>query len=168
MYLRQSRAEEAEAIYQLVRDNPYIAEFQYWARKSSLEKIAQGVEERMAAIRAGTSMQYRLIVPASVKYGGIVGTLTAYDYDDDRKLAKIGYYQAESAQGKGYMRDAVTELIKTMKSVWGVTTIEFDIEDSNERSHNLSRKLGAVSTDVFVDCDCQGTMIPNRVWRLVV
>lgn len=167
-YMRLSRESDAEAVFRLVTDNPYIGQYQYWARDDTLEKTQEGVRERMAAIKAGTSIQYKIIVPAETDYDGIVGTLTAYDYDKDLGMTKIGYYQAESAQGKGRMITSVAKLIGVMKSAWGLRTVEFDIEDGNERSERLVQKLGAVRTEDFKDYDCDGRMIPNRIWRLAI
>jgi ribosomal-protein-serine acetyltransferase len=167
-YLRQSRASEAEAIFGLIQANPYIGEYQYWARDDSLEKTIEGIAERMSEIRAGTSVQYRIIVPAVQAYDSIVGTLTAYDYDAARGLTKIGYYMAQDAQGKGYMRLAVARLIEAMKEIWNMGAVEFDIEDGNERSENLVSRLGAARTEEFKDYERQGTTVPNRIWRLAV
>lgn len=168
MYLRMSEVSDAEPIFQLVADSPYIARYQYWARGTSLEAVRTGIVERVEAMRKGMSAQYRLIVPEDERYEGIVGTVTAYDYEPAAHRAKVGYYQSADSQGHGYMIAAVRTLVGQMRATWGIKTVEFEIEDSNERSINLVQKLGALKTEQFNDSEADGKMIPNRVWRLDV
>lgn len=167
-FLRLAQFEDAADIYQLISDNPYISHYQYWARHVSLEDVESGMRERLKAIEAGTSVQYRIMAHDSNAYGGIVGTVTAFDYNDKNQAVSLGYYQAEASQGKGRMIEAVRHFITLLRSAWGVQIVELGIEDGNERSINLAQKLGAVQTDEFRENECDEQLDPTRVWRLTL
>ena len=82
IYLRFPSLEDADDIYDMIVANPHIADFQYWARSIAKESNRAGVRQRIGLIKAGKSVQYRVIANNEPQYRGIVGTITAYDYDE--------------------------------------------------------------------------------------
>lgn len=61
----------------------------------------------------------------------------------DRDItAEIGFDLSKKYWGKGYMTEAITEVIRFGFSQMGLTTIDATVEPENEKSLNVMRKLG--------------------------
>lgn len=167
-FLESVKLDDAEDTFAMLQANPSIARYQYWIHSTTSEQIRQSVQDRLLSMALGQSAQYRLRADDEPHFGGMVGTLTAYDYDPVAHEAKIGYYQSESSRGKGRVHDAVGALIGLLKEQWDLRFVSFDIEDGNLPSQRVAEKLGAVRTNEFKDYVSSDGMIANRTWRLSV
>lgn len=61
---------------------------------------------------------------------------------DGEFIAEIGFDLSRTYWGKGYMTEAITEVIRFGFSQMGLTTIDATVEPENEKSLNLMSKLG--------------------------
>lgn len=89
----------------------------------------------------------------------VVGNLSFKGLEEDGSV-EIGYGTNEGFEGRGYMTEAVSAVVKWAASQPGVTTVEAETEESNIASQKVLSKAG------FVPTGERGEEGPRFVWRI--
>jgi RimJ/RimL family protein N-acetyltransferase len=141
--LRRWRPEDADAIAQASADegiqrfNPVLAPF------------GRAGAERFLAADPGTALRGEAFSFCCAHPGtdAVLGGAGVFHIDVAARVAEIGYWTAPWARRRGVAREAVRLLASWAFALLGLTRIELDIDDANEPSLRLARRLGALAAD---------------------
>lgn len=162
IYLRLTRIEDAEELAQLVEVNRnFLKEYQPWALSYTAEKSQEKIAGVIQKIANGEWLQYRIVNKDTNK---IIGTLTFYDHDLVKRIAKLGYWLAEDMQGKGFAFSGAKRLLLYGFEEWNLEHVVLEIQDTNERSIHLAQKLGAKRTETVSKNRMHGIEAEYRQW----
>ena len=81
--------------------------------------------------------------------GGLVGTCTLFQINDQCARAELGYILVSSAWGRGYMREALNAFLGYAFTELNLSRIEADTDPRNEPSLRLLASLGFVKEGHF-------------------
>jgi RimJ/RimL family protein N-acetyltransferase len=76
--------------------------------------------------------------------GRYLGGIWLYAIDRDVPALEIGYWVRTSAQGQGYVTEAVTLLCKLAFTTFAAQRVKIQCDAANTRSANIPRRLGFV------------------------
>lgn len=163
IYLRLSSLQDIDELYTVVETNrEHLQVYQGWAKTMSYSDAKQAVASRISGIEAGNSIQFRIAETESDK---LIGTITIFDFDLNRRSIKIGVWLTKEAEGKGYAYDSMQTVIECAFQQWNIAEIILRIADENIRSKRLAEKLGAQQTDEWVT-DESNEEIQLRIWAI--
>jgi ribosomal-protein-serine acetyltransferase len=137
-FLRLLEEADADELYTVVDDNRgYLARWMPWAANQTLEATLEFIRDgrRQLADNQG-------FVVAIVDDGRIVGTLGFHRIDWENRSTSIGYWIAESCQGRGIVTQAVRALTDHAFSIWQLNRVEIRAAIGNERSRAVATRLG--------------------------
>ena len=151
-HLRLLEEADADELSRLVEANrPYLAEWLPWAR-------GNGPAETLAFIR--TTVQQLAddngFATAIVDGGAIVGTVGFHRIDWANRATSIGYWLAESSQGRGTMTEAVRAITTHAFEVWKLNRVEIRAAVGNTRSAAIPLRLGFVEEGVLRQVERHG------------
>jgi ribosomal-protein-serine acetyltransferase len=136
--LRLLEASDAEELYALIDANrAYLSEWMPWAQGQTLGGTRAFIRES-----ARQHAENRGFEVAIIEADAIVGTLGYHRLDWANLGTSIGYWIAESAQGRGTVTLAVTALVDHAFEVWGLNRIEIRAGVGNTRSRAIPQRLG--------------------------
>jgi len=81
--------------------------------------------------------------------GAIVGTIGFHRIDRANRATSLGYWLAESSQGRGTMTEAVRALTTHAFAVWELKRVEIRAAVGNARSRAIPQRLGFVEEGVL-------------------
>lgn len=94
-------------------------------------------------IRHGISTNHWLYWAVTVRGSGrLIGTVSLWNFDESDGSGELGYELLPDFQGRGFMQEAVTEVIAYGFSVIGLDHIRALTHIENERSIRLLQKYG--------------------------
>jgi ribosomal-protein-serine acetyltransferase len=102
-------------------------------------------------------------VVAIVDDGRIVGTLGFYRVDWENRSASIGYWIAESCQGRGIVTQAVRALTDHAFGTWQLNRVEIRAGIGNERSRAIATRLGFKEEGVLREAERVGDRYVDHV-----
>ncbi|MEO8233962.1 MAG: GNAT family N-acetyltransferase [Flavobacterium sp.] len=73
--------------------------------------------------------------------GNLIGTICLFEFSDDNTKAEIGYELLPSYQGKGFMQEAVLEVLEFGFQHIGLNSIEAYTHSENQNSTKLLEKF---------------------------
>lgn len=91
--------------------------------------------------------------------GEVIGNLSFKGLEDDG-IAEIGYGMNAEYEGKGYMTEAVSAVVKWASSQNGVKQIEAETEEENQASKRVLEKCG------FIPLGIMGEEGPRFIYRI--
>ncbi len=133
------KVEDTEEMFRVVDENrEHLQEWLPWVpsiktiedERKSLEKNAQEFND---------SKQLNLTIRHN---GSIIGRIGGHDIDWENKRTEVGYWLAESVEGKGIMTEACKTLINYFFEVLRLHRIEILCAAENERSCAIPERLG--------------------------
>jgi ribosomal-protein-serine acetyltransferase len=136
--LRLLDESDAEELYALVeRNRDHLARWMPWAASQTLAdtRAFLGLSRRQLADNNGFQS-------AIVESGRIVGTAGFHRVDWANRATSVGYWLAETAQGRGTMTLAVRALVDWALRGWGLHRVELRAAVDNDRSRALAQRLG--------------------------
>jgi ribosomal-protein-serine acetyltransferase len=130
---------DAEAIYQLIQtNNSYLRQWLPWI------DFTQSIEDERAYIHS-TLLQYQdnqSITFALWYQGQIVGSIGYHPFDWLNRRVELGYWLAQSYQGKGLMTRACQTLITYAFSELKMNKVEIRCATGNTASAAIPQRLG--------------------------
>ncbi len=81
----------------------------------------------------------------------VIGSCLVFNFNDVDKSLEFGYVLSKEVWGQGYMIEAMTELLATLKFKPGVKSVRACIERENLASFGLLNKLGFNKTSVKIE-----------------
>lgn len=136
--IRPLEAGDAAELYALIEANrEHLARWLPWAADQDLaatERFIAEAEEQLA----GDNGFQAAIAPEQE----IVGVVGFHSIDWVNRNTSLGYWLAESAQGKGIMIDAVRALLDHAFYEWELHRLEIQCAPGNRRSRAIPDRLG--------------------------
>jgi ribosomal-protein-serine acetyltransferase len=131
---------DAEDIFGLVDSNrAYLARWLHWALGHTLEDERQWVEGRKKAQTDGSGS------PCLIIYlGSLVGFAGIDRIDPVSKSCNLGYYLAESFQGRGIVTRACRSLLDYAFDTLGMNRVQISANPQNTGSIAIPERLGFV------------------------
>ena len=136
--VRPLEAGDAEELYALSDANrAYLAEFMPWAAGQTFAASRAHVDysQRRQAANNGFDC-------AILRDDRIVGCVGYHSVSWQHRSTSIGYWLAESEQGRGTMTLAARALVDHAFAVWDLNRVEIAAAVDNARSRAVARRLG--------------------------
>ncbi len=135
--LRMRRQSEAAAVFAMIDANrKFLGEWLPWpAHVTSLVGVSDHISKTQKGWREGTSLGLGIFLR-----GRFVGMCGYNRIDTKTRCGTIGYWLAESAQGKGIMTRAVKSLVTYGFQTLGLQEIKIDVAEGNVKSQESRGK----------------------------
>ncbi len=130
----------AKMILSIINANrDYLEAFQgHFEYIRSQEDVKRNLEHYQSQIEKNQGMLFGIY-----KDDKLIGRIRFYDIDTVAKSCEIGYWLIQSANGHGYMTEALGALEKELIK-FGFKKLILDIDDGNIRSENLAKHNGYI------------------------
>ena len=140
LLLRPYRPEDAPALFSIFSD-PQV--MRYWSTPpwASIEHAHRAIEGDIKSLESG--QQLRLGIER-IDDSALIGQCTLFNFARPCRRAEIGYCLASAAWRRGYMQEALQELIRYGFVDLDLNRIEADIDPRNAASARLLQRLGFV------------------------
>ena len=137
-WLRLLEEADAEELYAVVDANrEHLRQWMPWAPSQTLDGILEFIRTSRRQLADNNGLQLAII-----EDGRIVGVVGNHRIDWDNRWTSIGYWLAESAQGKGTMTLAARALVDHAFSGWKLNRVEIHAAVENARSRAIPERLG--------------------------
>jgi ribosomal-protein-serine acetyltransferase len=133
--LEESDAQELYAIIEVNRD--YLARWMPWAAGQTLQDTLTFIQRTREQPTSNDGFQ-----TAIVEDDRIIGVVGFHGVSWEHRSTSIGYWLAESAQGRGTMTDAVEMLVEHALRTWQLQRVEIRAAIENTRSRAIPERLG--------------------------
>ena len=133
------QAEDAEEIFNLVDGNrDYLRKWFPWV------DLTKGVQDTLTFVeRARKQDQEKNGIQCCVRLEGkTVGMMGFDNVDHNNRKCEVGYWIAESYQGRGIMTKCVKALTDYAFSEWQMNRVEIHSRQANTRSRAVAERLG--------------------------
>ena len=145
LYLRQLSAADNRAIYDLRNDDSVNAYLDR-PKKMGMEQVNEFIERTNSGIESNTWVYWAIILKAS---NAFIGTICLWNFNEDKSIAEVGYELAPQAQGKGFMREALSEILEYAFAALKLVAVEAYTNIHNHSSNRLLEKFNFVETGQF-------------------
>jgi len=144
--LRPLEESDAEKLAHLVAANrAYLAEWMPWAAgEIGREQQLEFIRRTRRQLEEDDGFQ-----SAILDDGAIVGTIGFHRVDWVNRATSLGYWLAESSQGRGTMTEAVRALTSHAFGAWNLNRVEIRAALGNTRSRAIPTRLGFVQEGVI-------------------
>lgn len=149
--LRELDLDDADALYALIESNrDRLAEWMPWARTQTLSDTANFI------VRAGEQLaDNNGLQVAIIQAGHIIGVAGFHRVDSNRS-ASLGYWLADSAQGRGTATETVRALVDHAFGSWQLNRVEIRAGVENRRSRVIPERLGFACEGVLREAERVG------------
>jgi RimJ/RimL family protein N-acetyltransferase len=138
LILRPWKETDAESLYEYAK-NPFIGPFTGWPVHTSVENSRQIIREILSADE-NYAVTIKNIDVAIGSIGLMIGDKSNLDIAVDE--AEIGYWLGVPYWGRGFIPEAVCELMRYAFDELGISVIWCGYFDGNEKSKRVSEKCG--------------------------
>jgi carbamoyl-phosphate synthase large subunit len=136
--VRPLEAADAEELYALSDANrAYLSQFMPWAAGQTLPDTRSHIDSSLQRQAANAGFDC-----AIVRDGRVIGCVGYHSVSWQHRGTSIGYWLAESEQGRGTMTQAVRALVDHAFAAWDLNRVEIAAAVENERSRAVARRLG--------------------------
>ena len=127
---------DAEEIFNIIeRNRTYLEAWQgHFEYLRNVNEVRQKLEQRYAQIASNEGVLFGIY-----KNDEIIGRIRFFDIKNNR--CEIGYWLIKSANGYGYMSEALSALESELFT-FGFDQITLDIDDGNVLSENVAKRNG--------------------------
>lgn len=144
--LQESDVDELHAV--IVANRDYLARRLPWAASQTFEDTQVFIRRTRQQLAGNDGFQ-----TAVVEDREIVGMIGFTGISWQHRSTTIGYWLAESAQGRGIMTRAVRMLVDHAIGTWQLNRIEIRAEIDNTRSRAIAERLGFNQEGVSRDAE---------------
>jgi ribosomal-protein-serine acetyltransferase len=157
--LRLLEESDAEALYAVVDANRhYLARWLPWAAGQTLEGTVTFIRATRRQLANDDGFQ-----SAIVEDDRIIGMVGFHAVSWQQRSTSIGYWLAESAQGRGIMTNAVRALTDHALTVWRLNRVEIRAAVENERSRSIPERLGFRQEGILTRAELVGDRYVDHV-----
>jgi ribosomal-protein-serine acetyltransferase len=136
--LRLLEEADADELYAAVDANrDFLAQWMPWAARTTLEATLEFIRSSRKQLADNQGFQV-----AIVEDDRIVGVLGFHRVDWENRSTSIGYWIAESSQGRGTITQAVRALTDHAFHGWKLNRVEIQAGVENARSRAIPDRLG--------------------------
>lgn len=139
LLLRPWQAGEAAALHQAFHD-PEVLRFS-WSSSADYTRTdaARHLQEQEEARRRGEGVQWALVDPGD---GHLLGGASLYQLDADGGIARLGYWLAAPARGRGLATTAVRLIADYAFTGLGLQRLELTCGPDNVASQRVAQRAG--------------------------
>jgi ribosomal-protein-serine acetyltransferase len=136
--LRLLDESDAEELYAVIEANRlHLARWMPWAPGQTLEATREFIRRSLRQLADNQGFQV-----AMIDDDAIVGVLGYHRLDWGNLATSLGYWIAETAQGRGTVTLAVTALVDHAFAHWNLNRVEIRAGVENTRSRAIPERLG--------------------------
>lgn len=135
LILRRYRSEDAEPLHQYLGTDPAMAQYSGWNPYATLETAQETVRRFIAGYDEERSYSWVMDVDDVV-----VGTIGAYDYQDDR--IEVGFSIVQGWQGRGLATEALRKVLEYLTENEGIPCVIAWCASENIGSRRVLEKAG--------------------------
>jgi len=165
LFLEVVAAKHTEAIFNMVDTNrTYLQNWMPWvAHTHAIEDIARFIAEAQAQFKANNGFN------AAVFYNNIIcGVIGLHNVDWLNRSTEIGYWLAESSQGKGIMTHCCRAIIDHCFNQMDLHRIEIKCGISNYKSQAIPQRLGFTQEGILKDSELlNGELVDHILYALL-
>jgi ribosomal-protein-serine acetyltransferase len=132
--LEESDAQELYAVIDANRD--HLARWMPWAAGQTLEDTLAFIQRTREQLASNDGIQ-----TAVIEDGRIVGVIGFHGVSWQHRSTSLGYWLAESAQGRGTVTHAVKTLVDHAFGTWRLHRVEIRAAVDNTRSRAIPERL---------------------------
>jgi ribosomal-protein-serine acetyltransferase len=144
--LEESDARELHAVIEANR--AYLARWMPWAAGQTPQDTLAFIHRTREQLVDNNGFQ-----TAVVENSKIIGVVGFHGVRWDDRSTSIGYWLAESSQGRGIMTEAVRALVDHAFGVWQLHRVEIRAAVENARSRAVLQRLGFAQEGVLRDAE---------------
>ena len=150
--LRPLAESDADELYGLIDANrAYLAPWLPWAADQTLERTHEFIRMARRQHAANDGFQAALLYE-----GSIAGAVGFHSVNWQHGSTSIGYWLAESHQGRGLMTRAVRSVVDHAFAEWDLHRVEIRAAVDNGRSRAIPTRLGFRQEGVLRDAELIG------------
>ena len=138
LILRRLEMRDAPDLFDYSRD-PQVAKHVLWDAQTSVSEARAYVRYMLRRYRAGEPASWGIEEKAT---GRVVGTIGYMWYQRDNNACEVGYSLARRRWNRGYMTEALAEVLRFSFEELGVHRVEAQHEVENAASGAVMRKCG--------------------------
>lgn len=138
LVLRSLRATDAQALF-AIQSDPVVMRYWNHAPWTALEQATDSIAQDLEARRAGSFFRLGLFEREG---GALVGTCMAFAHEPASARIEIGYNLAQSAQGRGYMDEALRRFVDYLIDDLRLRRLEAETDPRNAASGKVLARLG--------------------------
>lgn len=138
LILRRLEMRDAPDLFDYSRD-PQVAKHVLWDAQTSVSEARAYVRYMLRRYRAGEPASWGI---EEKKTGRVVGTIGYMWYQRDNNACEVGYSLARRRWNRGYMTEALAEVLRFSFEELGVHRVEAQHEVENAASGAVMRKCG--------------------------
>ena len=147
--LDESDAQELYAVIDANRD--HLSRWMPWAAGQTLEDTLAFIQRTREQLASNDGFQ-----TAIIEDGRIVGVIGFHDISWQHRSTSLGYWLAESAQGRGTMTHAVKTLVDHAFGTWQLHRVEIRAAADNTRSRAILKRLAFTQEGVAREAEHVG------------
>ncbi|MDQ3707510.1 MAG: GNAT family N-acetyltransferase [Chloroflexota bacterium] len=143
LVVRPYREEDAKGLQEAIAESrEHLRPWMHFADKhQTVEESRDWINQQRAEVILRKSINCGLFEIGSGRYLGGLGIMPR---DWDIRYFEIGYWLRKSAEGHGYMTEAVRLVVGYLFEELGAQRVEILCDERNEHSANVARRLGFV------------------------
>jgi [ribosomal protein S5]-alanine N-acetyltransferase len=134
LILRQIQEEDRNELF-LLRSDEKVLEYIDRPKAQSVDECVQFIRKINEGIAKKEWLYWAITL-----HNKLIGTICLWNFSKDRSLAEVGYELMSDYQGKGYMQEALTAVIKYGFVELKLHSIEAYTHPNNLRSIHLLEK----------------------------
>ena len=138
LILRRLEMRDAPDLFDYSRD-PQVAKHVLWDAQTSVSEARAYVRYMLRRYRAGEPASWGI---EEKETGRVVGTIGYMWYQRDNTACEVGYSLARRCWNRGYMTEALAEVLRFSFEELGVHRVEAQHEVENAASGAVMRKCG--------------------------
>ena len=138
LILRRLEMRDAPDLFDYSRD-PQVAKHVLWDAQTSVSESRAYVRYMLRRYRAGEPASWGI---EEKETGRVVGTIGYMWYQRDNNACEVGYSLARRRWNRGYMTEALAEVLRFSFEELGVHRVEAQHEVENAASGAVMRKCG--------------------------
>lgn len=138
LILRRLEMRDAPDLFDYSRD-PQVARHVLWDAQTSVSEARAYVRYMLRRYRAGEPASWGI---EEKETGRVVGTIGYMWYQRDNNACEVGYSLARRRWNRGYMTEALAEVLRFSFEELGVHRVEAQHEVENAASGAVMRKCG--------------------------
>jgi ribosomal-protein-serine acetyltransferase len=158
-WLRFLEKPDASELYAVIEANrEHLARWMPWAAGQTLADTLAFIQRTREQVTNNNGFQ-----TAVIEDDRIVGMVGFHGVSWDHRSTSIGYWLAQSAQGRGTMTCAVKALVDHAFKVWGLHRVEIRAAVDNTRSRAIPERLGFIQDGVLRAAERIGDRYADQV-----
>ncbi len=158
-WLRSLEESDAEELHALVKANrDYLARWMPWAADQTLADTVAFIQHTRQQLATNDGFQ-----AAVIEDSHIIGVVGFHGVSWQHRSTSIGYWLAESAQGRGTMTRAVRALIDHAFGTWQLHRVEIRAGVDNAPSRAIPERLGFTQEGVARESERLGDSYIDQV-----